>query len=320
MQDAGCKQLSNYLTNFAPVTEEDVGKFIMHSASKSCCLDPVPTQIVKQCLDTLPIITLIINLSLSSLTVPTFFKIAAVAPPLKKAILIADILKNCHPISNLPFLSKVLDKVATKRLLLHKDINDLHELMQSTHWQHHSTETPLLCVQNALLRSLGSYGGDQSICSIWYCKSQYSSASTARVLQDQRKCTCMAVVLPYWQEAIHHNKRGKIWRTGKVLWCSSWIDPLQSLYCFFSGWHLLQKYADDTQICLPFSPGKEGIAITELEQYLGEVREGMGTNWLQLNESESLSFFDQQRTYCLWREFQSPLVSVLPPSLIHRKD
>ena len=131
-QVAGCKQPSNYLTDFASVTKEDVGMIIRQSGSKSCCLDPVPTQIVKQCLDILlPIITQIINLSLSSSTVPTPFKITAVTQLLKKSNLIADILKNLRPISNLPLLAKVLENMPAKQLLSHKDINDIHETMQS---------------------------------------------------------------------------------------------------------------------------------------------------------------------------------------------
>ena len=72
-QDAGCKQPSNYLTDISPVMEEDVGKTIRQSPSKSCYYSIL-----------FPIITRIIRLSLSSSTVPTSFKIAAVAPILNK--------------------------------------------------------------------------------------------------------------------------------------------------------------------------------------------------------------------------------------------
>ena len=48
---------------------------------------------------------------------------------------------------------------------------------------------------------------------------------------------------------------------------------------------LFHTYADDTKIYLPFSPGEEGMAITQIEQWLREVCQWMATNWLHLNES-----------------------------------
>ena len=54
-----------------------------------------------------------------------------------------------------------------------------------------------------------------------------------------------------------------------------------SLGCIFCRHGLLfHIYADDTQIYIPFCPGEEGMAITQLEQCLEEVREWMATNWL----------------------------------------
>ncbi|MCH1595850.1 MAG: hypothetical protein L7S42_05015 [Flavobacteriaceae bacterium] len=147
-----CGVLKN-LNSFNPVTEEHVGKIIQASASKSCVLDPIPTYLLKECLDTLlPVITRIINLSIKSSTVPACFKTAAVTPLLKKTTLDLNCLKNFRPISNLPFISKVLEKVILKKLNEHKSVNNLPEKFQSAYRKDHSTETALLRIQNDFLQ------------------------------------------------------------------------------------------------------------------------------------------------------------------------
>ena len=131
-------------TDFSPLSEEEVEKIIRNSPSKTCSLDPLPTSLLKECLDLLvPIITKIINKSFAESHVPKSFKLAAVTPILKKANLIADILKNYRPISNLPFLSKLLEKAASKQLISHKESKHLREKFQSAYRTSHSTETAM---------------------------------------------------------------------------------------------------------------------------------------------------------------------------------
>ena len=56
-----------------------------------------------------------INLSLLTGYVPQTFKIAVIKPLLKKATLDPDILANYRPISNLPFVSKILEKAVANQ-------------------------------------------------------------------------------------------------------------------------------------------------------------------------------------------------------------
>ena len=51
-------------------------------------------------------------------SVPSDLKMALIIPLLKKLGLDLEISKNFHPVSNLPNLSKLLERVATKRLLI----------------------------------------------------------------------------------------------------------------------------------------------------------------------------------------------------------
>jgi hypothetical protein len=140
---------------FAPTTEHEVKSLIKKSANKSCELDPIPTWLLKECLDELaPVITSFINVSLDAAYVPKLFKQSRIRPHLKKPSLDPNELKNYRPVSNLPFLSKILEKVVDVRIESHLKNNNLHEVNQSAYRKFHSPETALIKVQNDILQSL----------------------------------------------------------------------------------------------------------------------------------------------------------------------
>ena len=95
-----------------------------------------------------------INLCLSSGIFPTRFKSAVVKPLIKKPILDCEVLKNYLPISNLSFLSKLIEKVIAERLVSHMQENGKVEKFQSAYKANHSTETALLRVYNDMLISI----------------------------------------------------------------------------------------------------------------------------------------------------------------------
>ena len=94
----------------------------------------MPTSLVKDSLDVLAkLITDIMNESLSNGSVPRDFKRAVITPLLKKYNLNPNELKNYRPVSNLPFLSKILEKVVLKQCQKYLLQNELLEINQSAY-------------------------------------------------------------------------------------------------------------------------------------------------------------------------------------------
>ena len=108
------------LTSFRPVTQGEMHKLIMSRPSKSCALDPIPTFLLKDPLilpAAMPLIVKCVNESIESGTVPESLKSSLVTPLLKKPTLDRDVLKNYRPVSNLPFIGKVIEKVIASQLV-----------------------------------------------------------------------------------------------------------------------------------------------------------------------------------------------------------
>ncbi len=85
-----------------------------------------------------------INSSLSLGHVPKPLKLADIKPLIKKPKLDPCELANYRPISNLPFMSEILEKLCLSNCAPCKKKNDIYEEFQTGFRPHPSTETALL--------------------------------------------------------------------------------------------------------------------------------------------------------------------------------
>ena len=107
-------------------------------------MDPCNTQFLLKFKEVIvDAITTITNQSLTTGEFLDDWKVAAVRLVIKGLNMDTD-LKNYRPISNLSFLSKIIEKAAQVELQKHFDQQSLLPNHQSAYRQHYSTETTLL--------------------------------------------------------------------------------------------------------------------------------------------------------------------------------
>ena len=114
------------LCEFDLLTDDEVLKLIRSSTIKACKLDPLPAIIMQSCYSALvPVFKAVINLSLSTGSMPEYLKIASLCP--------------------LSVQFEVSFKTGWEVCINFVQLNNcLQECFQSAYKVHHSTETPLL--------------------------------------------------------------------------------------------------------------------------------------------------------------------------------
>ena len=100
----------------------------------TCSSDPFPTRLLMSHLNAIvPILQHIVNLCLTTGDFPISCKSSIVIPLIKKPGLDRELLKNYRPVSNLSFLSKVIVKVISIRILGHILDNNIVDSFQSAY-------------------------------------------------------------------------------------------------------------------------------------------------------------------------------------------
>jgi hypothetical protein len=315
------------LLSFSPVSEDEIRKLILTSPTKSCDLDPIPTVLLKSCIDVLLTpITSLINMSLSEGKFPSAFKIAHVVPLLKKPSLCKETMKNYRPVSNLCFISKLLEKVVASRLKSHVDLSKLSNPFQSAYRKLHSTETALLKIHNDILMAmdkgrvtalvlidlsaafdtidhsilthrLENWFGISGLALHWL--SSYLTDRSQRVKLDD--CLSPNVSIPFGVP------QGSV--LGPLLF-SLYTTPLSNVIENHSVPH--QLYADDTQLYISFSANDSAESLHSLQSCLESVQNWMFLNKLKLNPDKTeflLIGHEQQRKKYL-SQFPIPLMGV----------
>ena len=121
------------LNTFTEVTQDQVIYYMKKMPTKGCKLDPIPTKLFKQFApNNLPLITRIVNLLLKEGVFADNWKVAIIRPLLKKVGMELITQLYC-PVSNLSFLSKLVEVAALDQFNAHCEEYDLMSDYQSAY-------------------------------------------------------------------------------------------------------------------------------------------------------------------------------------------
>ena len=135
----------------ASVTPETINRTIQKlKNSKSCGNDDIDTYILKLARPYIvPAVTHIANLSISTLSFPSAFKVAKVVPLYKGRDSPVTEPKSYRPVALLPVLSKVLERVVHSQLMGYMEQHQLVHPQQHAYRSRHSTTSAMLAMHDA---------------------------------------------------------------------------------------------------------------------------------------------------------------------------
>ena len=290
------------LNKFSPINEIDLCKIIKAMPSKSCELDYMGTDKIKEVLHTcLPSITKIVNLSLEKGTFSNQWK-TAIVKPLIKAKTKGTAYTNYRPVSNLSFISKVVERCTIQQLTQHCNNHNLLPEFQSAYRKHHGCETSLLKLTNDILWGMENQQVTSMI--ILDLSAAFDTVDhelLLKVLNHRFGVTDKALE---WYKNYLIPRKFKVSINGsysseKTINFSAPQGSVQGAFLFIAYASTIQEvvkkdltltgFADDHSICKQFRPGagQEQDTIAILESSLKDIKAWMDTVRLRLNESKT---------------------------------
>ena len=290
------------MDGFSSISVTELFEVIRKMPNKSSSLDVLPMWLFKHCLpELIGIVHFIVNESLATGCFPKLLKSAMIRPSLKKPGLDSDELKNYRPISNLTYLSKIIEKVVHNQLTAYIDTNELFADFQSGYRKVHSCETAVTKIHNdilmmvdkkknvvlllldlsaafdtinhkLLLNKLTSmYGINGSVLG-WF-KSYLTNRSFKVAVNRSTSSSCwLEIGVP----------QGSILGPLLFILYTKDIEKIVTKYGF--SVHL---YADDTQVYFSFDVHSDNPDLTAVNLCFNEIKQWMTLNFLKLNEDKT---------------------------------
>ena len=270
-----------------PVTENEVSKCINESSTKSCLLDPIPTFLLKDCLDILLLsITKLVNYPLIEGSFQSTLKKAIASHSLKRFHCPEMTLRIIAQVWSLVVI-KIVERVVAKQLTPHINNNKLDNPYQSAYKPGHSSEIAFLLIKNEVHLSLAcgehtalvlldlsaAFDAIDHIILLGYLKSWFGLGETvlkwfAPYLSDRCQSVKIGSTLSELSRLIYGVPQGSV--LGLLLF-SLYTTPLSKIILL----HPQMKfhfYVEDTQLYIHLSHQNASAAPAKLNACLLDVQ------------------------------------------------
>jgi hypothetical protein len=295
---------------FDEVTPAEIDKLLSDSSTKQCELDSAPVWLLKALRVVFaPILALLVNTSISQATLPEKHKRAIIRPRIKKPGLDSSDPANYRPISNLSFVSKLVERVIHRQLSNYVEMHKLLPPTQSGFRRLHSTETAVLKVYNDIALALDA--GFVTALLLLDFSAAFDCVDHAillQVLQTQFGIGASALkwISSFLSSRSHSVRLGASFsKTASLLFGvpqGSILGPLlfilyTSNIINIASRHgiLIHLYADDTQLYIKLTVEDIDNAKTKLVACFREIQSWCASMRLKLNASKTeLIWFDRR--------------------------
>ena len=244
------------------------------------------------------------NKSLSTGIFPSKLKQSVIKPIIKNFHSDPNELLNYRPISNISFLSKLLEKAVLVQLNNFLVDNKLYCNSQSGYRQFHSCETLNICMFNNIFKEIDN--GKIVLVLLLDMSAAFDTIDHELLLKTLKNSYGIDKLVLNWLSSYLN------YRSFSVNINDSFSDPNSMLYGVPQGSilgpilfilytkHLqhiahnfnlnIQLYADDTQLYISFNPDDQYLCTmlcNKVAECINEMKEWFSTNYLKLNEDKT---------------------------------
>ena len=291
---------------FQTLSEEELYATMNKMSKKFCSLDPVPVWLLLECFEDIKSVLLfIVNGSLTSGIFPESCKMAVVRPTIKNHNGDTDDTKEYRPVSNLSFISKLIERIVADQTNSHLEEEALHCPVQSGYRKHHSCETLMTKMFDDIITEIEEKKTVALI--LLDLSAAFDTIDHAILLKKlQTDYGFNGVVLSWFKSYLSNrsfsvlieyqlSESGFLWfgvPQGSILGPLLFILYTKYLSQIAKRHGLeIQLYADDSQLYFGFRPLQDELQTKDLtvriENCLSDIRDWMRTNFMKLNSEKT---------------------------------